>query len=703
MSRHPLFLLVSAALPAFAETTLDPIVVSVLSQETVISQDALEKSPPKNSKALFDYTPGINFSETGDNQLGDIEIRGMGGMGALLGHGNNRVTMEIDGMEISQGFSFGHSTRSGRQYFDPADLKSVEIHKGPGANGLAGNVRFSTKDPADYLREGRNIGGDVRAGYSSDSNDYHAGASIAGQIGEQHGLSLSYTHRRFEELDNKGGVDVDGKKRSKHNPLDGRSNALNSKWVFAPDTTHRFTATIQHFDIKNDTLLRNSLGQTDRNGAVTTHARNIQRNERDAAAFSHELHLATPAFDRLNWHLSAQRTTSESRRSTLYRNGTAQHGTHDNNDFKINTFTFKSTADKTLGTHIVHDLNYGLKLQYSEADLKSQTINARGIRDRQSFPKSEQWQTTLHIADRIHFGQSGVSLTPSLNATHISVDPKIDASRAAPGTKKYSKTALGGGLQLDWDINEQHRITASYHRATRMPAFGETNGQDYGHWLGRPNPNLKPETADALELGWHARGDWGRQHTALFYNRYNDMINIKCGPNFNANDICEVYNESGNTDIYGIEIDGRLELSPFGLPQGFAAEGALAWAKGENRAGEPVAHIDPLSGFVGLRYDHPEDSWGSAARFSFAAAKKADDLPKSTALGENSYQPLPGYGIVDLTGYYKPLPDLTISGGVYNLLDKQYARWNRARQHQGDTVPYHEAGRYFGINFRYQF
>ena len=30
-------------------------------------------------------------------------------------------------------------------------------------------------------------------------------------------------------------------------------------------------------------------------------------------------------------------------------------------------------------------------------------------------------------------------------------------------------------------------------------------------------------------------------------------------------------------------------------------------------------------------------------------------------------------------GYYKPTPQLTISGGIYNVGDKLYARWSRYR------------------------
>ncbi|EJS91989.1 PfhR, partial [Pasteurella multocida subsp. multocida str. Anand1_cattle] len=74
-------------------------------------------------------------------------MRGMGSSREIFATGANRVTMELDGMDISPSFYFGHSSRHGRQYFDPSDLKRVEIHKGPNSQGVAGHVRFQTKDP----------------------------------------------------------------------------------------------------------------------------------------------------------------------------------------------------------------------------------------------------------------------------------------------------------------------------------------------------------------------------------------------------------------------------------------------------------------------------------------------------------------------------------------------------------------------------
>ena len=61
-------------------------------------------------------------------------------------------------------------------------------------------------------------------------------------MSETASASLSFTGRRFNELDNKGGLDVDGAKRSKPNPYDGESKSVNAKVVLQPGREHKFTA-----------------------------------------------------------------------------------------------------------------------------------------------------------------------------------------------------------------------------------------------------------------------------------------------------------------------------------------------------------------------------------------------------------------------------------------------------------------------------
>ncbi len=41
---------------------------------------------------------------------------------------------------------------------------------------------------------------------------------------------------------------------------------------------------------------------------------------------------------------------------------------------------------------------------------------------------------------------------------------------------------------------------------------------------------------------------------------------------------------------------------------------------------------------------------------------------------------VPGYGLVDLTAYWRVLPTVRLSGGVYNLTDRKYWDYLSSRQ-----------------------
>ncbi len=43
----------------------------------------------------------------------------------------------------------------------------------------------------------------------------------------------------------------------------------------------------------------------------------------------------------------------------------------------------------------------------------------------------------------------------------------------------------------------------------------------------------------------------------------------------------------------------------------------------------------------------------------------------------------PGYGVLDLTGFYKVTDDVTVNAGLYNLTDKKYWNWDDVRGYDG--------------------
>lgn len=691
-----------------------PVTVTGRAETATVLEQDLEQKQPENLRDALQDISSLSVINMGHGQMGDIEIRGIGGSSGMMGAGANRVTMEVDGMEVSQSFNFGHDMRFGREYIDPADLKSIDVDKGPGAAGLAGAVRLRTKDPVDYLREGKDFGGNAHLGGRTDERSLNAGVTLAARLGEGSSAMLSYTRRSYHEVVNSGGEAGTGPARTLSNPLEATSNSLSAKWVYQPSRDHRLTLGYQHFDTRRDTTLLSDYG-TRRTAATvtTTHGKtNRQDSQRDALMLRHDIHAATAWFDTASWQLSLQRTASEgstwtdATSSRLRPRVTAPVRSQSTsaNEFTSQNLALRADFDKTLGdAGLRHHLSYGIRLSRSETDMDTSRVavsgNLRSERNLEYFPSSTQWQIRLNAADRISFGDGAWSVTPSVNVTHIRVNPTLEVlNTPQPGTGKYAKTAVGGGLRVDWRVLPAQVLSLAVNRSTRLPGYGETNAQDYGHWIGRPNPNLKPERADGIELSWASRTGTLHQKTTLFYNRYTNLIDVDCGPNFSA-DVCEVYNNPGKQTAYGLEWDGRYQLSDLlggGLARGLTLGGGLSWVKGK-AAGQPRARIDPPGGYLALGYDHPSAHWGMDARLRFAAAKKAKDLPRGIS-------PLAGWGTLDLTFYFTPVKDMKVNVGIYNVFDKRYAKWSRVRgQSPADYIRYTEPGMNVGINLRYQF
>lgn len=66
-----------------------------------------------------------------------------------------------------------------------------------------------------------------------------------------------------------------------------------------------------------------------------------------------------------------------------------------------------------------------------------------------------------------------------------------------------------------------------------------------------------------------------------------------------------------------------------------------------------------------------------------------------------------GYTLVDLTGYYRPINDLTLRAGLFNAFDKKYWEYSNMNmdEHSSSTNRdfYSQPGRNWGVSLDYQF
>ncbi|WP_312846536.1 TonB-dependent receptor plug domain-containing protein [Sphingopyxis sp. PET50] len=225
-----------------------PLTVSLITEEQIANELATD------IRDLVRFEPGVSVQRQPARFTAALGATGRAGNDSfnIRGIGGNRVLIQVDGVRVPDGFSFGAQAAGRGDYVDLGLVKSVEILRGPssalyGSDGLAGAVSFITSDPADFLTGGKPVGGLVRAAYSSADEEFSETAIVAGRSGDW-SVMAAYTRRDYKELDNKGTVGGAGAARTRPNPQDGRSNAALARIVYDPANGHKLRLTGEYLD-----------------------------------------------------------------------------------------------------------------------------------------------------------------------------------------------------------------------------------------------------------------------------------------------------------------------------------------------------------------------------------------------------------------------------------------------------------------------
>ena len=235
--------------------TRSPIkIIDAPATVSVITDTEIEDNLVEDIKDVVRFEPGVSvrnqpsrftaaLSSTGRDGNAGFNIRGLEG---------NRVLVQTDGIRLPDAFSFGAQSVGRGDYADLDLVKSVEILRGPasalyGSDGLAGAVSFTTKDPADFLGEGADVGGRARIGYSDADKGWAKGVAIAARQGDLSFLT-AYTRRDAEAQRNQGSNDSANVTRTTPNPQVNDSNAVLAKLVWAPGDAHKLRLTYEHQD-----------------------------------------------------------------------------------------------------------------------------------------------------------------------------------------------------------------------------------------------------------------------------------------------------------------------------------------------------------------------------------------------------------------------------------------------------------------------
>lgn len=156
--------------------------------ETEQEIERIEVRAKPDGWAVLEYAEQSAAREVRDLFAGvtDISIGGGDRQGRRLflrGAEGSNLNITVDGAR--QGPNL-YNHRGGMLGIDPAILKQVNIHAGParaedGAGAMAGSVQFTTKDAQDFVSNGQQLGGFVRAAAASAQSAETLNSALAWQ------------------------------------------------------------------------------------------------------------------------------------------------------------------------------------------------------------------------------------------------------------------------------------------------------------------------------------------------------------------------------------------------------------------------------------------------------------------------------------------------------------------------------------------
>jgi len=619
---------------------------------SVVGEEAIRRRQPSTYAELLDDVPGLTIEGGPRGVSQEINIRGFQ---------DEQVVLRLDGGR--QNFNLAHR---GRFFTDPMILKQVEVLRGGastlfGSGALGGVVFTDTKDARDVIDPDKSVGGEVSLGYNSNGNEFKYGATGAVQQGAFDALIFLSGRDRGSDIEDGSGADI----------VDSEIDSENYLLKFGVEPTEglRFETSYQRYEDDGVTP-----PNTNVQGTPTT---SVNRD------LTHEAVRAG-----IEWNPSGNPLIDLD--ALFYYNNTEVRedrifdGRLDTTDFETVGFEITNISEFDIGVPVA--LSYGFEV------FEDRQTGTRNGAPRLQAPDAEQ---EFYAA----FAQADFKVAPRLTLTaglrYDVIDTKPEGGLASRSDEEFSPK-----LALSWRPSENTQVFASASRSFRAASLTELFPQGVhfiagpGFPLGGPGapfftgvneflptPNLRPETADQIEIGMRHRVDGlFRQGDRLdlsgnvYYAEVDDFIDTvvtfidPATTGFNP--------ITGRLEVNGSTTSRNIDARLYGLEasadydaQTWFARASLNVPRGEGRNGAGELGSIPQDRLVltgGLR---PVPGWEVGARATFLRELDAGDLPAGT-------QPVDAAEVFDVFANWQPqrgmLAGTVISAGVDNVFDENY-------------------------------
>jgi outer membrane receptor protein involved in Fe transport len=619
---------------------------------TVTSEDidnAFYRSTPEALREL----PGIMVQKTSHGQ-GSPFIRGFTGF---------RNLMLIDGIRLNNSVF-----RSGpNQYWNTVDsfsLNRIEVVKGPtsvlyGSDAIGGTVNAITKGPSGYgegFQHSQRVYYRFSSGERSSTYRYELNATWEDKLG----VWLGATVKDFGSL--RAGRGTGSQPNTGYDEWDAD---FKLEYFFNPDTrlvfahqeadlnnvprTHR---TILAKSFKRTTIgtdLRRDLDQERRLTYVQLHAENMN-------SFVETMRLS------LSWQ--EQHETRDRIRSSGFR---------DKQGFDVGTIG--ATAQFESSTPIGY-LTYGVEYYHDRVNSFSTRNVIQGpVADNASYDLLGVYlQDEVSVSDRIDLVLGARINYARADANRVS-DPLLGGQTS---TADDWWSAVGSARLVYHVVPDHVNVFGAVSQGFRAPNLSDLTRFDSARSseIETPALGLDPEMFISFEAGVKTQYDNWSMQAAYFHTLIDDMI-VRVPTGRIVDGEFEVTKLNGGDGfVQGIELAASYRFHPQ-----WTAFGNLTWIDGEvdtfptsrpKRVREPISRLMPLTGLLGLRWDHPSRKiWVEGIT---TIADNQNDLSSRDRADTSRIPPggTPSYTVFSLRSGWQIRENISLTAALENITDENY-------------------------------
>ncbi|WP_370420190.1 TonB-dependent receptor domain-containing protein [Pantoea vagans] len=704
-----------------------PEIKQTAGSKTTLSASDLQQRGATDFGSIMRYEPLISATGTsGGSSAGKSGFDRAGYTGYnIRGLESNRVGLDVDGIPLPQATGRSYVGRAGldsfgigRDYIDPYMFGHIGIEKGATAvdqpnNSIGGNVSFRNKSPDDYLHPGKGNYFGYQSDYDSASRSWHNGVTAAAGDDTLQGIFV-YSRRDGQQTRNNSDT-VDAY------PANWHSDAFMTSGIWQPNDLHKLSAT---FDYYHKTHHSHYDSWSTSGNTVWGTAQQQSDTRRWGISLVDEYTPYNDLIDSLTTRVYWQQTQAHD--NTFMPSGATTWQTV-YSDYNSDSYGFDTRALKSIGRH---ELSAGLNARLVDTERPFRQSPAASATSVIMQPQANSRSYTVggYLQDTISFDADGhrAAIVPGVRVAYQNTRPRdvatlttnssvLDASEvSALYGSPNSDTQVLPSIAFQYDLTPALMTYLQYTRGAQFP----NDSQLYGSWnLGSSyagpaqyaligNADLKTETSNNYE--WGIKGQVAEGVTlnaAAFYNDYKNFIAFTrysraANPGKFVNVPSNIYTtyQAENRDkayIYGAEISSKVNFgSWFSEVEGLSANLAFGYTQGAAKSsylGDRYVDLEsvaPMKAIVGLAWDDEARGYGAAVTATFVKGKKASATNRNSftnngnSLTDSStdYMRVPGYGLVDMTAYWRVTHNVRLSGGLYNITDRKYRDYLSSRQ-----------------------